>query len=110
MLRRREEAKMPTDHPVGPEAELPAALTPAAEAKRRAARRKFLMRSSAAGSGILIVTLAHQRSFAYQRKDGFQYLSSDAACTSLGKTPIQTVNVDNSLTNTGPKVAKVECG
>ena len=38
----------------------------AAEAKRRAARRRFLGQSAATGSGLVVVTLFHTRAFARQ--------------------------------------------
>jgi hypothetical protein len=99
---------MPND-PVGPEAESPSALTPAAEAKRRAARRKFLMRSTAAGSGFLIVTLYHQRSMATQRDPNTMYVSSATTCTSLGRVAGDPIKVDNSLAPSGPKVLMTPC-
>jgi hypothetical protein len=79
---------MPTDHPVDPSrVDARPELNEAAELKRKEARRRFLLRSSAAGSGLLVVTLVHQRAFAKQ--PGLQtgttiQVSSEATCTSIG--------------------------
>jgi hypothetical protein len=55
-----------------------------AETKRQTARRRFLARGTAAGSGLLIVTLYHQRGLA----NGTELLlrSSELDCTSIGRT------------------------
>ena len=75
----------------------PQALSPEAEAKRRDARRKFFLRASA-GSGLLITTLYHRRSFGGTRPRGTYYLSSTLACTSIGGTPNGTT-VTGSFTS-----------
>jgi hypothetical protein len=74
-----------TDHlPATPEE---GARSPEAEAKRREARRRFLLRTTAT-SGVAIVTLCHQRKALAQDR----LVSSEAACSSihgvsLGPTP-----------------------
>jgi hypothetical protein len=53
-------------------AELPPVIdnaTTSAEAKRIAARRRFLLRGAAAGPGVVIVTLCHRRAFAQFAND-----------------------------------------
>ena len=54
-----------------------------AEAKRRAARRRFLARGGA-GSGLAIVTLYHQRAFATWSVDRTVLVSSPETCASIG--------------------------
>ena len=70
-----------------------------AEAKRRVARRRFLARSGAAGSGMLIVTLYHQRGFGKDHPAKKIILSSPEACQSLGGQPKTVHNVKDSLGN-----------
>ena len=77
-----------------------------AEAKRTAARRRFLKQGAAAGSGILVVTLHHQRAIAGKSK---QIMTSSAAtCTSLGGTSKGTKKVVDSLSG-GQKVTRTVC-
>jgi hypothetical protein len=115
----------------------PSALAPEAQApqsaeeKRLAARRRFLSRGAAGGSGLLVVTLGHQRAFAQrpplrtepnangnanktpppgqqeEYKPQGMLVSSSLACSSIQGTPVATVTVlDDDLRN---KVEKVDC-
>jgi len=79
-------------------------LTAVAEEKRRAARRRFLLRSTKAGSGVLVVTLCHQRAFA--KKPGLvatnvHMVSSEAQCSSLrgifDNTPTASDSVQGAI-------------
>lgn len=94
-------AKTPTDPPLdGPGS---------AEDKRLAARRRFLGRGAAAGSGLLIVTLFHRRAFAWSSWDNttkLNLVSSIEACNSYGGKIEQTwkgaVMYDNSVSSKKP--------
>ena len=55
--------------------------TQSAEVKRREARRRFLLRTTAT-SGVAIVTLCHQRNASATNK----LVSTEAVCASLGGT------------------------
>jgi hypothetical protein len=72
-----DQAKSTTPAPASPDP------VSAADAKRRAARRRFLARGSA-GSGMVIVTLYHQRAFGTYTTDRTILASSPEACHSLG--------------------------
>jgi hypothetical protein len=76
------------------------------EAKRRIARRRFLARS-AAGSGVLIVTLYHQRS-ALAKKTTI-YTSSPEFCASLKGTPSQKSTKIPDPNNPAQKIPAYEC-
>lgn len=81
--------------------------TPAlAEGKRRAARRRFLGRSAAAGSGLLIVTLFHRRAFAWDNWTKLNLVSSIEACNSYGgkieRNWKGAVMYDNSVSSKKP--------
>jgi hypothetical protein len=83
--------------------------TVSAETKRRAARRRFLRQGGAAGSGLLIVTLSHQRAFAGSKKT--VYTSTAETCYSIGgtlpagkKNPVKK-KVEDSV-NPGKKVER----
>lgn len=66
-----------------------------AEVKRLAARRRFLKRGAAAGSGAVVLTLYHTKGYAGGKK---VVLSSTVACMSLGGTPsTKTVKVQDSV-------------
>ena len=77
------------------------------ETKRRAARRRFLARGTAAGSGVLIVTLYHQRGFAKSNHAKKIFVSSPERCLSLGGTDHGEKKVKDSVT--GEKVKRTEC-
>ena len=77
----------------------------AAEDKRTAARRRFLIQTTA-GSGILILTFHHQRAMAGAKKI---MTSSAATCASLQGTVKGTKQVRNVTNPTGPKVTATEC-
>jgi hypothetical protein len=62
----------------------PAGEPSKAEVKRLAARRRFLKRGAAAGSGAVVLTLYHTKGYAGGKK---VVLSSAMACMSLGGTP-----------------------
>ena len=80
----------------------PHAELAAAEAKRTAARRRFLKQGTA-GTGILIVTLHHQRAIAAKKI----MTSSPGTCLSLhGTVGKQTTVTDK---NTGQKVTAIQC-
>ena len=81
-------------------------LSPA-ETKRRTARRRFLARGAAAGSGLLIVTLHHERSFATIQTNN-KYVSSPEQCHSIGGKKIRTVDVPDSVSKK-KTVTRVEC-
>ena len=72
----------------------PASDEPATEERRLAARRRFLQRGAAAGSGVLIYTIHHNRSFAGTKK---VMVSSVAACTSLGGSEAKKTKVVDSV-------------
>ncbi|MEO8304438.1 MAG: hypothetical protein ABI724_09985 [Betaproteobacteria bacterium] len=77
-----------------------------AETKRKAARRRFLARGTAAGSGLLIVTLYHQRGMA--NPHGQKVLvSSIETCASIGGKKAGEKDVKDSVT--GKKVKRIEC-
>jgi hypothetical protein len=76
------------------------------EAKRRAARRRFLARGTAVGSGLLIVTLYHQRGIAGGSKKIFT--SSAEMCLSLKGTPGKTEPIPNPE-NPKEKIPAVQC-
>lgn len=91
--------------PVDTSTEVPAT----AEAKRHAARRRFLGRSAAAGSGLLIVTLFHRRAFAWDSwgtTSKTHLVSSIEACNSYGgkieRDWSGKVMYDNSVSKKGP--------
>ena len=68
----------------------------AAEEQRVAARRRFLKRGSAAGSGLAIYTIYHQRSFAGGTAKKV-IVSSPAACASLGGSEAKKTKVVDSV-------------
>jgi len=76
------------------EARRPTAGEGTAEDRRVAARRRFLRQSTAAGSGILIYTIPHTRSFAGSKK---VIVSSVAACESRGGTEAKKTKVVDSV-------------
>jgi hypothetical protein len=66
-----------------------------AEKKRLEARRRF-MKSGAAGSGAVVLTVYHTKGYAGSKK---VVLSSVEACTSLGGTPgKKPIKVQDSVT------------
>src|SRR5512137_1298431 len=65
-----------------------------AEERRVAARRRFLRQGTAAGSGVLIYTIHHNRSFAGTKK---VIASSVAACESRGGTDAKKTKVVDSV-------------
>lgn len=73
-----EQENLPNGEPLQPE-------SASAEAKRMAARRRFLARGAAGGSGLLIVTLCHQRALA--RRPGA--LENNDPRRTLAPTPQQ---------------------
>ena len=75
-----------------------------AESKRTNARRRFLRQGAAAGTGILVVTLHHQRAMAGAKK---VMASSAGTCASLGGSSKGTTTVVDA--NTGLKVTVVAC-
>ena len=77
------------------EAGRPATGEGTAEDRRVAARRRFLRRGTAAGSGVLIYTIHHNRSFAGTKK---VIASSVAACESRGGTEAKLTKVVDSVT------------
>lgn len=92
---------MSEDAPIGGlENEALIEASAAAEAKRRAARRRFLGRSAATGSGLVIVTLFHSRAFADTKN-----VSSVEACNSLHGT-LRPGTVESSVPG-GP--ARMQC-
>ena len=76
------------------------------EDKRRAARRRFLMRG-AAGSGVVIVTLYHQRT-ALAKKTSI-YTSSPEFCLSLQGTPSRKTTMVPNPDNPTQKIPAYEC-
>jgi len=65
-----------------------------AEDRRTAARRRFLRQGAAAGSGIVIYTIHHNRAFAGTKK---VLASSVAACESRGGTDAKKTKVVDSV-------------
>ena len=120
-----------------PNGDSPRPDSASAEAKRMAARRRFLARGAAGGSGLLIVTLCHQRAFARRsgllndttppadtstttaskmtadgtRTTPYQpqgiLVSSQLHCTSLHGSSVKTVTVYDSITHN--QVTRVDC-
>jgi len=94
----------------------PGEQPPPAEAKRLAARRRFL-KGGAAGSGAAVLTLYHTKGYASKGKK--VVLSSTQACLSIGGMPgKKPVKVQDSVTpyvfdENGKKkkniVEKIEC-
>jgi hypothetical protein len=84
-----------------------------AEAKRRAARRRFLRLGGVAGPAFVILTVYHERSFGGQTfrltaNKGKIWVSSAMTCTSLGGTVTDKMKeVTDSLT--GARVMRVGC-
>ena len=76
------------------------------EEKRIAARRRFLMRG-AAGSGVVIVTLYHQRSALAKKTTVFT--SSPEFCLSLQGTPSQKKTMIPNPDNPSQKIPAFEC-
>jgi len=74
----------------------PSEAATGAEAKRLAARRRFLGRGAAAGSGLVIVTMYHERSFA---QVAYSKVSSVEECHSIGGTT-SGETVPGSITGT----------
>ena len=72
--------------------------TQSAEVKRREARRRFLLRTTAT-SGVAIVTLCHHRNASATNK----LVSSEAACASIGGTSMGPAN------GSVPGVMRVKC-
>lgn len=97
--------------------------TPSAEEKRMAARRRFLARGAAGGSGLLIVTLVHQRAFAQPKPPNANVpigrrlppayhphgilVSSTLTCTSMHGNAVATITVADSVT--AQQVTRVDC-
>ena len=84
----------------GIEPGLPALSESAAEERRLAARRRFLRQGAAAGSGVLIYTIHHSRSFGKDPKDGGPkkvLVSSPAACASIGGSDAKKKKVVDSV-------------
>ena len=81
----------PDDIAAGPD-------TAVAEVKRREARRRFLLRTTAT-SGVAIVTLCHQRNVSATNR----LVSSEAACNSIGGRSMGPV--DGSV----PGITRVKC-
>jgi len=75
-----------------------------AEAKRVAARRRFLVRGAATGG---ILTILHQRSYATGTGTKLIYVSSAATCTSLHGKPGNNVKMLDSITK--KQVTRTEC-
>ena len=73
--------------------------TQTAEVKRREARRRFLLRTTAT-SGVAIVTLCHQRNASATSK----LVSSEAACASIGGT-----SMGPTKGGSVPGVTRVKC-
>ena len=93
-----------------PQGEPPSELSPAAEAKRRDARRKFLARSTA-GAGFVIVTLHHERGVAGYTGGGYDskiLVSSAEACESIGKKKTGTKEAYTSFSPKN-KVTRIVC-
>jgi hypothetical protein len=88
------------------EAGRPATGEGTAEDRRVAARRRFLRKGAAAGSGVLIYTIHHNRSFAGTKK---VFVSSVAACESRGGTEAKKTKVVDSV-NPVPKKTKDQHG
>ena len=78
----------------------------AAEAKRTAARRRFLKQGAAVGPGAFVVTVHHQRAIAGGKKI---MASSAATCVSLHGTPGKQTQVHDVTNPNGPKVTVTEC-
>ncbi len=76
----------------------------AVEARRVAARRRFLKQGATAGSGLVIYTIYHNRSFAGTKKI---MVSSAEACTSMHGTAGKAQKAVSSIT--GMKVTVVQC-
>jgi hypothetical protein len=76
----------------------------AVEARRAAARRRFLKQGATAGSGLVIYTIYHNRSFAGTKKI---MVSSAEACTSMHGTAGKKKKAVSSIT--GKKVTVVPC-
>ena len=72
--------------------------TRTAEVKRREARRRFLLRTTAT-SGVAIVTLCHQRNASATNR----LVSSEAACHSIGGTSMGPTN------GSVPGITRVKC-
>ncbi|MET0164152.1 MAG: hypothetical protein ABW318_04010 [Vicinamibacterales bacterium] len=83
---------MPPDSPTDPVRQPLQGLSGAAEEKRKIARRKFLLGSTAAGTGLLVTTLCHQRAAANVRA-----VSTLEACTSLHGNVVLKRNARNEL-------------
>jgi|OpeIllAssembly_1097287.scaffolds.fasta_scaffold2574893_1 hypothetical protein len=92
-----------------PHSNTPPEAATGADAKRLAARRRFLARGTAAGSGFAIVTLYHQRAFAWRFGGRDKVLvSSPETCLSLGgKAKGTSSKVKDSVT--GKSVKRFEC-
>lgn len=74
--------------------DLPSAVDPAAQERRVAARRRFLRQGAAAGSGIVIYTIHHNRAFAGTKK---VFVSSVAACESRGGSQAKKTKAVDSV-------------
>jgi len=85
---------MSTDTPGGPTPDIEQSELSAAEVKRLNARRRFLRRTSTAASGVLVVTLVHQRGVSAQT--ALKFVSSPEACLSLGGTPRRATAADGT--------------
>ena len=78
-----------------------------AEERRIAARRRFLCQGAAAGSGVLIYTIPHSRSFGKPKEDHGSkkvLVSSPAACASVGGSEAKKKKVVDSVN----PVAKID--
>jgi len=83
-----------------PNRDLPATRSPtlpseaAVAAKRAEARRQFIKRGAIAGTGVVVYTIHHQRSFAGSKK---LLVSSVEACVSIGGDPGHKKKVVDSI-------------
>lgn len=78
---------------------------PSAESRRAAARRRFLKQGATAGSGLVIYTIHHQRSFAGGSTTTV-YVSSVAACASVGGFNAKLTKVVDSINPVPSKDSK----
>ena len=86
-------------------------LSEAAEERRKLARRKFLL-GSAAGSGMFVTTLFHQRADAATRHSGTYAVSAVATCTSIGGQIKLNAGGQPDLVNASvgsPSVKRYQC-
>ena len=74
--------------------------------EKKVPRRRFLKRSAAAGTGILVVTVHHQRAIAGAKKI---MTSTAATCLSMHGTPSKQTQVHNVTNPGGPLVNVTVC-